>query len=79
MDARRQELAVVVRYTKYESDDPANRVALMAVYQSPDEADSEAARLNGVARDRERVTYFVKIVKVLLVADDSGESIRSES
>lgn len=68
-----QELAIVVRYTRYESDDPVHRVALMAAYRSPEEADSEAARLNSVARDSERVSYFVKIVK-FSSEDGSSES-----
>jgi hypothetical protein len=70
LSERGRELAVVVRYTKYESDDPEHRVALIAAYQSPDQADSEAARLNSVARDPERVSYFVKIVRLLPAGED---------
>jgi hypothetical protein len=64
MGGHRQELAVVVRYTNYESDEPAHRVALMAAYLRPEAADAEAMRLNAVSRDRDRVKYFVKIVKL---------------
>lgn len=71
MSGHDHELAVVVRYTKYESDDPVHRIALMAAYQSPEQADNEASRLNGVARDPERVSYFVKIVKLFSEGEHS--------
>ncbi len=56
-----REIAVVVRYTRYEGVNPSDRVSLMSVFTDLAEADAEAARLNSVRRD-ERVEYFVKIV-----------------
>ena len=61
-----EELAVVVRLTRYDGISPAEHLlALMRAYRSVDEADAEAARLNEAAnqnpRLKGRVEYFVKI------------------
>lgn len=63
MSDDRTEVAVVVRYTAYDETQPADRVALMSIFDDPADADAEAARLNAVRRD-ETVEYFVKIVRV---------------
>jgi len=60
-----QPLGVVVRYTRYETDNPAHRVDLMTAYLNVEEAEREAARLNTVARDPQLVSYFVKIAKFI--------------
>lgn len=57
------ELAVVVRYTRYEGASPEQCVALMSLHDDLVEADSEAMRLN-LVRPNERVEYFVKIVRI---------------
>ena len=61
------ELAVVVRFTSYDATTPENRVQLMRVFRSVEEADVEAARLNEAAiqnpRLMDKVTYFVKIAR----------------
>jgi hypothetical protein len=46
----------------------------MTAHRNPEEADREAERLNSVARDPERVSYFVKIVK-LTEGDGSGDAV----
>lgn len=58
-----KEIAVVVRYTQYESDNPEHRIALKAAYFDIHRADDEARRLNDIAAD-DLVRYFVKIVKL---------------
>jgi hypothetical protein len=64
------EIAIVVRYTAYESVGPAECVQLMRAFWDLAEADAEAARLNSVRRNA-RVEYFVKLVS-LEPAPDSG-------
>lgn len=61
-------IAVVVRFTQYDSAGPEQWVDLMSWHTDLEEADAEAARLNQVRRN-ERVTYFVKILR-----DRRGES-----
>jgi hypothetical protein len=58
------EIAIVVRHTRYDTDDPEQRIALMSAFIDPVKADAEASRLNSVAPD-ERVTYFVKIARLM--------------
>jgi len=55
-------IAVVVRFTRYESAGPEQWVDLMSWHTDLAEADAEAARLNQVRRN-EDVTYFVKILR----------------
>jgi len=57
------ELAVVVRFTRYEGLRPERCIALMSLFDDLAEADAEAARLNAVRRD-ESVEYFVKILPI---------------
>jgi len=64
-----QELAVVVRYTAYDSHDPSSWISLMAAFYNSEDADREAARLNRVARDPKRVKYFVKMLKISPIPD----------
>jgi len=55
-------IAVVVRFTRYESAGPEQWVDLMSWHTDLAGADAEAARLNQVRRN-EDVTYFVKILR----------------
>ena len=59
------EMAVIVRYTDYESVRVEDKIALRDAYEDVQLADLECARLNAAARDGSEiaVTYFVKIVR----------------
>ena len=58
------EIAVVVRHTNYDTADPDKRISLMSAFHDVAKADEEARRLNAIGRD-DRVTYFVKIAKLV--------------
>lgn len=62
MEVKLRELAVIVRYTEYESTNVENKVALRDAYNDLAEAESECARLNAASAGKP-VQYFVKIVK----------------
>ena len=54
------EIAVIVRFTEYTSEDPEHRIALRGAFRDLATAEEEARRLNSVARN-DRVHYFVKV------------------
>jgi len=57
------EIAVVLRYTEYDTEAFEDRIALTDAYADPAVADSEARRLNATVSGR-AVRYFVKIARL---------------
>jgi len=57
------ELAVIVRFTQYDTNNPADWFSIKAAYRDLDEAEREAMRLNALPQRGRSVRYFVKIVK----------------
>jgi hypothetical protein len=64
-----REIAVVVRFTRYDSANPKQCVDLMRAFASADAAEAEAARLNDATNQNLRlkgsVSYFVKLARYL--------------
>lgn len=52
-------MAVIIRYTEYESRDPRQCVAVKGIYDSFEMADAEESRLNSIRHGDRRVEYFV--------------------
>jgi hypothetical protein len=60
---RGDEWAVIVRFTQYDTKNPADWFSIQAAYRDLVEAEREAMRLNALPQRRRPVKYFVKIVK----------------
>jgi len=60
---RGDEWAVIVRFTQYDTNNPADWFSIKASYRDLVEAEREAMRLNALPQRRRPVKYFVKIVK----------------
>ncbi len=61
---RGDEWAVIVRFTQYDTNNPADWFSIKAAYRDLVEAEREAMRLNALPQRRRPVKYFVKIVKL---------------
>lgn len=73
MDASRPEIAIVVRFTRYEGVGPSDCVSLMSAFVNLADAEAEAARLNGVRRS-DKVEYFVQML--LARSAESAKALR---
>ncbi len=54
---------MIVRFTRYDTENPQDWVSLKAAFSDPHRADAEARRLNALVENKPQVQYFVKIVK----------------
>jgi hypothetical protein len=71
---RVETLAVIVRFTQYDTSNPEDWVALKAAYRELAAAEQEVVRLNALPQKGRPVRYFVKIVE--LVRDGRDSEIR---
>jgi hypothetical protein len=52
-------LAVVVRFSRYDTDDPRQLIDLKEAFNDHEEAEREVQRLNELVADKEHIQYFV--------------------